>query len=465
MAKMRYFVIIASFIIVFSLQNTAKAEDVDVAREAKERAEKAAQQRKAEPSQSPARQKASEEELAKIKEKMEANPRNLDAYFAYGRMATQLGKFDEAEKAFQHMLDANPRLPRVKLEMGILYIKKGELKNAKELFEEVLKTNPPEQVKKNVESVLAQVNDGLKKDRIIVSTSFGLNYDKNATSAASSNSNTVSDTSLPLTEGSLADSDGQAFGTASIIHLHKFDIESKDWGMILTTIGTLYKSIQGTEHQLDITLGSVKTGPTFTLNNYNTQIGIAAGKSVISLNSDVYMVTPSGEFTLKYAPIKELSFDYGYSYEYRKFANSPTALTNVNRTGNAYQHKVGATYMFTEKDLFNGSVTWRNEEARSNEFGNDQTQLTFGYTRQLPYDLALNILGNFKMTHYNDLDTTISSKILRRDKERSITFTLSKKLSNSVTMSGGYQYKNVTSNIENYDYFNNRLSWAVGWTF
>ena len=77
-------------------------------------------------------------------------------------------------------------------------------------------------------------------------------------------------------------------------------------------------------------------------------------------------------------------------------------------------------------------MIWRNEEARNKAFGNDQANLSLSYTRQFPYDISLNVLTNIKMTHYNDFDTSVSSTKLRNDRERGITFTLAKKLTDSL---------------------------------
>ncbi len=406
-----------------------------------------------------------EAQLVDIKRAMDEDPQNLDNFFNYAKLASVLGKGEEAEGAYLHMLSVNPELHRVKLELGLLYTGMGRLKEAKALFEEVLKTNPPEQVQKNINTILTTVDKGLKPDIISISAAMGINRDSNANSAASTGETTYNDISLPLQANSTADEDVQTFATTSITHMHKFDVDSNDYGVNLISSGTLYRTYQDTEHGLEISLGSARTGPTLDLKKLKTQFGVAGTKSVISLDSHVYLKTTAGDFTIKYAPLNNLIFDYGYTYEYRKFANSPTVNTNVDRTGNAYQHKIGATYAFTPLDLFNASIIWRDEAARNDAFGNDQAGFTGSYTRQLPYDFSVNIMGNIKMTHYSDLDTTISSDLLRNDRERSTTLTLAKKLPRNITATVGYQYKNVTSNIQNYDYVNHRFSGAVGWAF
>jgi len=405
------------------------------------------------------------QKLIALQEEAEQNPDNLDAYFSLARLSEKLGEAEIAEKAYLHMLEKQPKLDRVRLDLGLLYVKTGKLEKSKAIFEEVLAKNPPEKVKENITNILARVNNALKKNIISGSVSFGVNRDSNATSAASTGETTFSDISIPLAANSTAKEDAQYFASASLTHIRKFDTNSKNWGATFNTTGTYYKTSQTTEHQLDISLASLKAGPTFNINKLKSQISATGSISLIYLNSFKYIKTRGGDLTLKYAPTNKLIFDNTVTYEYRKYSNNPTTSTNTDRTGNAYQNKLGATYVLTDKDILSSSITWRNESAREARNALDQINFTIGYTRQLPYDMALNALAGFKRTHYDDLDTTISSTILRRDLEKTFTLTLAKKLPKNVTLTTSYQYKNSNSNIQNFTYDNHRVSGAVGWSF
>jgi hypothetical protein len=403
--------------------------------------------------------------FAELAESIQNNPMDLDAYFQYANIATQLGKAQEAVDAYKHMLEVNPELHRIKLDLGLLYTRMGEFKLAKPLFEEVLATNPPEQVKANIGKVLETVNNNLRTDIISGSVTVGLNQDTNANSSSSSGQTTFSGISIPLADSSTAKKDAQFMTAVSLSHLHKFDIDSKFWGASLTTTGTFYKTQQESENQLDLRLFSYKTGPIFDLKKLRMQIGASFSESYIQLASQDYIRSPSGDLTLKYAPLNNLIFDYTFTYEYRKFINSPNITTNSNRSGNAHQNKAGITYALTPKDIFNTSMTWRSEEASYEAFGNDQLSATGSYTRQLPYDMAFNTLLSFKKSHYNDFDTSVSTTEIRGDRERSMAFTLAKKLPKNITVSLGYQYKNAKSNIQNYQYVDHKTSATIGWSF
>lgn len=410
----------------------------------------------------PAKKQLSFDELS---EKIKQFPNDFNVRFKYALEATKLGKVKEAEESYVYMLSKKPGLSRVKLELAMLYTRTARFKKAKKIFEEVLAINPPENVKKNIEKVMLTVNKALKKNVFSLATSFGLNYDSNATSASSSGETTFADISIPLADNSQAQNDGHLFGLASVGHKYRFDIESEDYGVTWDSNLTGYRSQYGNQRQLDISLLAFKTGPVWDLKKWRSQVGLSVGNNLIVLNSFKYLKTRNLEIMLKHAPRNDLIFDAKTTFEYRKFANAPESTTNTDRSGHAYQEKLSATYIYSKNDIFTSSITWRNEAAQAAKYGMDQINLTAGYIRQLPYNMALNTIIGFKKTHYDALDTSISTEFVRSDRERSITLTLTKKLPKNVTLTGGYQYKNVTSNIQNYDYYNNRIIGAVGWSF
>lgn len=407
-----------------------------------------------------------ENDLKQMKTEAEANPNNLDLYFNYAKAATVLGKADEAEFAYKHMLEINPNLPRVKLDLGLLYGKTGRFKEAKALLEEVLQTNPPEAVKNNINNLLADINKAMKKDKLLIAVSFGINNDSNANSAASTGETTFNEISIPLSANSKRQTDTQEFGLLSLTHLHKFEVPNNNFDLALNSNTTFYRTNQTSEHNLDLSMVSVKTGPMLTYKPWKAQMGFNLGVSQIVLNSTKYLKTRSGDLVFKYAPRDDLIFDSTTTYEYRKFANSPSVRTNTSRTGNAYQEKLGATYALTPKDIFSANVTWRVEDApRADYYGMHQTGYTGSYTRILPYDISLNLSGTFKESFYNAPDPTINDSVMRHDRERSFGLTFSKKFPKNITFTTGYQYKNSTSNIQNYDYVNHRISAAISWAF
>lgn len=398
---------------------------------------------------------------------MEKNPDNLDAKFEYAQISGQLNKIEEAIAIYEEMLAAHPDLPRIKLDLGMMYARATMYEKALDMFNKVLASDPPppEPVQKNIEAVLESLKTAMKQDKISGSVSLAYNNDTNATSAASSNQTTYANLSIPLAGSSTAQPDQQVVAMASLTHTHIFRTNSPKWGLNLATTGLFYRSDQATEHNLDINLISLKTGPTLSLPGLRSQFGLGATTSLTRLDSHAYTKTQSGDISWKFMPFSKLLLDASGSMEYRSFMNSPTSSTNTDRSGPANQQSIGATFLLTPKDIFNVTNTWRNEDAQLDKYGLDQISLTGTYMRSLPWDMAFTAAFGFKKSHYNDLDTTVSTTTLRNDRERSMTYSLSKKMFKNITISASYQYKNVTSNIQNYDYVNHRTGMTVSWGF
>lgn len=425
-----------------------------------------APQEQAPPAQPP---QMSQEDVVKrfteLEAEIAAGTTNLDIYFEYAQVGVALGKAKEATQAYKHMLSVDPGLFRVKLELALLYTRMGKFKAAKTLFEEVLASNPPEAVQQNIGQVMVVVNNGLKPNVFNGSVTTGYNLDSNANSAASSGQTTFIDNSLQLGESSLAQRDSHFYGSASLGHTRKFDIDSDYYAISYETTGSIYKTYQDTEHSLDIGLASIKTGPVLNLPELKTKLGLNGTMSILDLNGNRYLKTRSWESSVNYTLRDNILLNGAYSYEYRKFINTLTATTYTDRSGNANQQTLGITYGLTPVDIFNATTTWRHENAFSQTYGNTQLSTTGSYIRVLPWDLSFITLLGFKKTNYHKPDALVSAATLRHDRERSMTYTLSKKLPYNITTSVAYQYKNVTSNIQNNDFHNNRYSLTLGWSF
>jgi tetratricopeptide (TPR) repeat protein len=414
---------------------------------------------------SPPAPKISQETLDQLKERMNANPQDLDAYFQYGQASTAAGNFEDAEIAYKHMLDVNPELHRIKLDLGLVSMRIGDFKQAKSLFEQVLDTNPPQEVKENILRISAIVDKNLQSDVFSASATTGYSHSSNANSAAATGETTFANVSIPLAANSRAQHDGQFFGAATLSHMHRFDIDSRDWGLSLNTTGTFYQTKQQELSNLDLKLYSVKVGPTLDLKKLKMQLGFSTTQSIIYLHNQNYIKSPSADVTWKYAPFDNLILDYDYAYEYRHFYNTTDSSSNTDRTGNASQNKIGVTYVFTPQDIFNASLTLRTEEARYKAFGNMQTGIMASYTRILPWDMAVNAMFGYKESEYDEADDTVSSLIIRKDRERTMAYTLVKKLPLNLNLTFSYQYKNADSNLQNYTYIDHKYSTAVGWAF
>jgi len=419
----------------------------------------------AQESQIPKEQIPNEENLAALKQKIESNPDDFDARFSYAKMASALGKNEVAAETYKYMLDSDPSLNRVKLDLGLLYQRMGRYNSAKELYLDVLKSAPPEGVKKSIVQVLDAVNEVLKVHKFSGSVATGFNRDSNATASASSGLVLFLDNPIPLDEGSLRKKDSQVFITGTINHSYRFDTEDEsNLAVNWNSSATAYSSEQATQDDLNLMIISGKTGPTFAFKKQGVKLSVQGGYSYTVLNDVEYLKTTSGEATASKTIGDRMMVTLNGLFEGRIFENSPTISTFEDRNGEVYQAKLAWMFALTDKDSVGADISLRREETKVVYLDNEQFNIAGSYTRTFPYDVFFNAIANKRTSRYDGPDPLISTTV-RADDETGGTLTLGKKLRGNVSITVGYQYRNVKSNIQNYDFINQRFSSSLIWNF
>ena len=405
------------------------------------------------------------EDLPVIKRLIETNPNNLDNYFNYAQTASSLNQYQEAKEAYLHMLAVDPFLHRVKLDLGLLYVRTGQYEDAKILFQEVLDTSPPEEVKQKIERLLVQIDKDMEKHQVTGGVAVGYNYDTNASSAPDSGNVTFNDIDIPLGDSSGDKSDGHYFANATLNYRYRGDTDNEDIGVDWNVTGTAYQTKQNRKDTQDLLVLGVKAGPTIELKSHKTKIGLNGGYQWVQLDDQEYLNLFSLELTTNYLQSKHLSLFSVATYEKRHFINSRTSSSLSDRSGEAYQAKAGFNYLLKNKDVVGASIQYRREDTRVGYLSNDQINVTTNYTHVFGQDIFTNLLLGYKRTYYDELDVFISSLTKREDEEKYVVFTLGKKFKSNITLTLGYQYRNVTSSIQNYEYDNHRTTVAMGWNF
>lgn len=406
-----------------------------------------------------------DDRLRMLEAQMQAHPEQLDYYFTYAQTATSLGDFDKASYAYERMLQVDPQLDRVKLELGVVYMKQQKFEDAEGLLKEVLKKDLPDRVRANVESVLAQVEQASKENFFTGSLSWGVLYDSNGNAASDTDRVTVFDTSLALSPNDQKTSDRQMSVSAGLNHRYQKRDKLAEgvlfgWGSSLN----LYQSEQEHLDNLDLKVVDVRSGPTFTFTELGLMIGLTADYTQIILDNNSYIRLPSLELSANYLLTSDIRLSASITGEYREFLNSPTVSTYKDRSGQAQQVKVGATWSATKQDIFDLGLTARHEDTKRAYYDNDQQRVDAGYTRLWEYDIFTRAQAGYRNAVYDGADPFISAKT-RHDLEYNFGFTLGKQFDKNITWTGGYLYRTVDSNLQNYEYDNHRFTTSVNVRF
>jgi len=387
---------------------------------------------------------------------------DMDAHFSYAQKAMKERDAREAEWALRKMLEKDPTLDRVKLELALSLIPQGKLAESKALFEEVKKGNPPPSVAANIDTMLAIVNKGLQPHRVAGAVTFGINIDTNANSAPGTGDITVLDTSIPLGAGARGTRDMHGFGAVSLSHVYRHDLDPKALTMRWKSDILEYRTKQGRLQDLDLAMHTFRTGPEFSFLNSGVKMGVYGGFSFIELNHRDYLKTPKGEYALEVPLSTSVALGYSGSLEKREYQNAPGITTYEDRNGNAWQQNASIRYLPTEDWLLNAGVFYRKEQAKKIYYENDQVGANAGATYLFNPDTFINYNLSYREFDYDGNDPLISV-LKRSDKEHSVGFMVGRNFTipeseQRVTVTAGYTYRDVDSNIQNYDYDDNRVS-------
>lgn len=407
-----------------------------------------------------------ERPLAELRQEAAANPKNLDAWYAYANAAAGAAKWQEAANALEYMLSLAPNLPRVKLDLAMVYLQNSQPGRARALFAEVMEANPPEEVKKNIAEAISLADKNLKPHTWQGSASLGYNYDTNANSSTSSGTVKFLDITLPLTGAGLSESDHQGFAAVSVDHSYRFNhdemakLRNWRWNTTFLTYGTEQAKLDN----LNLYLFGVKTGPSVDVPDWNMRFGANGGVQYVMLDGYEYLTQSTGEVYGSYVVNPRIQLNWLVSAEDRDFENAPAITTFADRSGHAYQARVGVNYALTPKDLFSLSFFLREESTQQEYYDNLQKGVVAGYTRLLPKDWFFTANASYRMSDYDAADLFVSA-IVREDHERIAGFGFGKQLTEHVSWFTGYTATNVNSNVPNYAYENRRISTSLNLTF
>lgn len=406
----------------------------------------------------------SQRDIDTLIQKIDAEPANLDNYFEYAKIAEAIGEHQKAAAAYETMLKLNPELDRVRLDLGMAYIKLSRKEDARAQLETVLKRNPPEQVKRNIEYVLSSLNANESPKTLSGFVQIGFTSDSNANSAPGSGSVTVFDTSLPLEGEAKRKRDTSMSIAAGIQHRYQITPDNAprkwDWNTGLTA----YQSMQRDQDQLDIKLLNLRMGPSVTLPDSRTTIGLAGGITVISLDGHHYLDVYSAELTSNTQITDRFSLEPAITYEYRDFHNAPNVSTYEDRTGPAYQIGLTGRYLLTEKDMLDANLQWRREDTQQRYYNNEQYSANIGHTHLFEYGIFSNLRAGVKRSLYDQADLLLSTRN-RNDFETYGQILLGKNFENNMNISLSYMYRNVDSSLQNYAYDNHRFMLNTAYKF
>ncbi len=411
---------------------------------------------------------------------MYADPGDLDTTFDFARLAIAVGDFEAAIGALERMLLYDKDLPRVRLELGVLYFRLGSYAMSRSYLNAVAENeNVPPEVMERVKKFIREIDRRQSRHRFSGMLYAGARYQTNANAGPGSSRIRVLGFDATLDDQFTEQDDFSGFLAGRVNYSFDFKMENDT---SFDTDLSFYGSEQKDETQVNIALFVLRAGPRLSLNISDTSIaGMFLTRIAIrpyfvtdwmALHSDRYYQSFGGGVLLSSGLGSRLSADLDVKVidrNYNDNSGSPNASTqNGVRSGGllTFRYALGKRTQLT----LGGEVERENTDLASS--ANWEYDVSFGVQRGInpPFQITrgpwyLNLTGAYVLTDYDEPDAIIDPGVTRQDREKRISLQVSVPLIDRLTLVTTGQYRDIGSNLPNFEYDDTAITVGALWIF
>lgn len=285
-----------------------------------------------------------EAERSELFQKIQANPADLDASFAYAVLSTRLGDYEAAIATYERMLVQRPETPRLQLELAALYFRLGAHAPARLLFNKVReRPDTPPEVLRKVESYMVVLDANAREQGGFSGrVNIGMRYDSNANAAPDGTTITLNGIDFQLAPGSRAAGDLSGQVSAQMRYRKPFSHNGDVFDVSMSGAANRYRELS----HLGSNMLELRVGPDFSLNRWgmrNGRLALTAGVAQTWLDGSRYMRSSGLAANLRKPVGREAAI--GLSVDWRDERYTPAAAYASARgfTGDRYRGSVSYT--------------------------------------------------------------------------------------------------------------------------
>ena len=395
------------------------------------------------------------------------NPKNLKLNYKYAKQQFKAGDINEGIATIKRMSKVYPDDIKIKLNLLSIYKQENLFNEALTLIDEIKDnkntTKKQLEIVNQIESSFTFVHSEPAKKKqpwmLSARVSFGINQDNNVSS--------VSSTRLQSSENVIS-----GFNDAKFDHTFTkgvgvtgFKFFGKNSSLMINAnagnadqdVGTGDYDSYGMIFSLNTYLGSLNLAPYLMLSKYENKFSAEMLSYLLGLDVTI--------------PITDRNdFSYGYSFSDTKYDqnSSYTSMADNNTKSNSFS--LGHAFFKNEKISTSTSLTYTDSDSVV-DAGNDYESYELGLGLNFAYPWAYISIGNtLNFSDYKMVDTSINSNLKRSGTVNTVDISLSKALGDffpsldpkkNLTMNIAYEKIFSESNIINYDYISNSLSFGI----
>jgi tetratricopeptide (TPR) repeat protein len=386
------------------------------------------------------------------------NPNDPEAAFRYARLAAAAGQPQAAIAALERVLRINPRLDNVRLELASLYYSVGSNDLAALYARQALNSpDIPPEVAERARQLLALADTGSRRSRFSGTAFAGVRYDTNATEQPLAGVVTLNNQPINLGPNATGRYSWSSVLSTRLTHQRDLGLQREaNWETNLGLYDQRYGQIP---REYDLNAGTLDSGPEVAISRLGS--GILSVRPFVTstyiLYGDAYYAGFYGgggtlqwlsrEWTLRLTGILQAT-------NYQNSGFRPTARFNTGNTGSlaaTIGYSFGPTTQLT-------AILGVSENSTRQEFLNNWGGfgvLSFGTTFTIgTYQFGASTRVGYRRFQYDGPDPFIDPNVTRNDRRYEAGATLVAPITSQLALTLEYDYLNVKSNIELFEYDN-----------
>lgn len=379
----------------------------------------------------------------------------MDVMFWIGTCAMNIGRTDLAIENFNKMLAIDPNLHRVRLELATAFFSVGRYDAARESLLRVQASSPPEAVQRNIEKLLAAIDERTRKRFWTFRASGGLLFDSNINAGPGQRELDVVGGTIELDELSTELSDEGLI--ADIYGSMTYDIGKRN-GFMWHTAGSVYNKSYINYSQFDFMLLDVATGPWWVGRQNIAKLPF--GLSYTEYGSDrlyyLFHVYPNYEHF--FTPF----FSLKGSYLFR--STNYYDIKNTELDNRTHQFELRPSlYLLDRKHIISAFATYEKVDADADRWSYEAPVLGISYITQAPFGVELLLGYQWFKREYDAPPLLYESD--REDTRHTFRAALSKQFHQHIFGSLDFGYISNDSNAELFTFDQTTFSMNVGVLF
>ncbi len=376
----------------------------------------------------------------------------MDVMWWVGTSAMKTGNMELAIKKFKGMLEVNPNLHRVRLELAATYFQMQRYEEAKKELAAVKAARPPEAVLKNVDKLLAAIDEATRKVAWNVRFSQGIMYDTNISAGPNDSSISVLGGTIPLTDEQKKLADYASITNFSGNVLYNI---SKEKGVLWNSTLDVYNSAYFQYGKFNYFLTDLSTGPWWA--GRQDILKVPFGYSYQEYGSEqlsgIFHIDPSYEHFFG----SNFSLKGSFRYARERF----NYTENESYDNDTRRYEISPSFYFgNRKHIISLSAAYEDSSANARQFSYDGQFYAISYFTRFPTQTEIFLRYQWSVKEYKEIPPLFDS--YRYDRRNMVTAVINQNFYKNFFASFAINYIDNYSSAGLYDFSKETYTLSIG---